>query len=95
MITFMHNPCGSGRVTIAIDHVGDSAKAAVAFCSPKDRFARERGRRISSARLAREASQYCFQVKIEEGAKLKQKIFDEFSRFLHSSPRTPSWAKIG
>lgn len=53
MTQFEHRKLGNGYVTIAYDFdtTGKRIDYALAFCSPKDRFSKAKGRLITSRRL--------------------------------------------
>lgn len=51
MQTFLYLTLGDGRATIAINQVDNNAEIAAAFCSPRDRFNKETGRKIALERL--------------------------------------------
>lgn len=51
MQTFLYLTFGDGRATVAINDMGKLADIGVAFCSPRDQFAKEIGRKIARDRL--------------------------------------------
>ena len=53
--TYEHLFVGEGRVTLAILRQGGRVTVGISFCSPKDQFARHRGRKIALGRAKAES----------------------------------------
>lgn len=82
--TYEHLYVGEGRVTLAIlsnEEVG-RATVGVAFCSPKDRFVRAKGRLIAKGRAQASAHlSYNFSMVNNSYIDNKLKAVDEFGKW--------------
>lgn len=92
--TYMHPHVGQGRATLAIEH-DPKTKATfvgVAYASPKDKFARKKGRLVATGRLL-VGSQLSFNFVADPARKLKEQVFEQFVAF--TIDNGPRWAAKG
>lgn len=102
--TFVHMRLGDGRVTLAIrsDDTRKTeplVKVGVAFCSPRDKFTKAKGRKIALGRLGK-GGDFWFEYQVRESEKepLKAQISRQFlelvfERYLRSDSTraVPNW----
>jgi len=93
--TYMHPYVGKGRATLAIVVDGENVKVGMAFCSPKDKFKKARGREIALSRLQSD-SEYTFSLKLEANVKIRTQVYNKFLEYCLQGKVTnrkfPLWA---
>lgn len=91
---FMHLRRGNGVVTLAgvLTQMGDSRQycsVGVAFCSPKDRFAKAKGRMIALARANKLNSQFQWGFETTGVENLREEVYLRFFNIFSAYANNP------
>lgn len=97
--TFAHYKLGGGYATLSVSVNEGAAKVGVSFCSPRDQFIKDRGRKVATTRrdLGAEVS-YTFGFKRDQKAypRLCDQLINEFKTFVamkrDGKRMAPRWA---
>ncbi len=106
LLTYMHPYVGEGRATLAItselnkNTQQEEIVVAVAFSSPRDQFARRKGRLIATGRLRSSTEKFKFRFPFNKEMRIKEEVIRQFADFVHTaenaghlSGSVPNWAQ--